>query len=313
MNDSSQIRFLVNNEIDRTKWDSCIERSGNGLIYARSFYLDCFAKSWNALVLNDYKAVMPLPSRKKWGIDYLFQPFITPVLGVFGNDASEEIISRFLDAIPSKYKLWDISLNPSNTVNKKFQKLYRRGNYILSLSSPYNEIRGNYSENILRNISKAARSGCILKKGVDIRDIIHICKDEWPGFTNIEEGIFDSIVDDIDSFKPYLETYGVYHADFGLIASCAFLVDDKRAYYWLVGNRPIAKELGASPLLIDKFIQDHAGGGKILDFEGSDVKTIAEFYQRFGAIAENYTTIYRNRLPFPLNFIKGTPSHYRNL
>ena len=51
----------------------------------------------------------------------------------------------------------------------------------------------------------------------------------------------------------------------------------------------------------------------ILDFEGSDQPTIAEFYQRFGGIPEPYTTIYRQHLPFPLNLIKRTPDFYTKL
>ena len=78
-------------------------------------------KHWDALVMNDYEAVMPLPHRKKLSIHYLYQPFLTPVLGVFGKNISEQLVCNFLEAIPEFFKLWDISLNQSNLIPKKFQ------------------------------------------------------------------------------------------------------------------------------------------------------------------------------------------------
>ncbi|TAL44377.1 MAG: hypothetical protein EPN92_08910 [Chitinophagaceae bacterium] len=313
MNSPQHIQYLHGNDIDRKKWDECVGHAANGLIYAHSFYLDCMAKSWDALVLNDYEAVMPLPHRKKWGIDYLFQPFLTPILGVFGNNISEEFVSDFLNSIPAKYKLWDISLNHFNKISEKFQRQYKRSNYVLSLGESYDKIRNNYSENITRNISKADKAGCVLKKDIDVHEIIDVCRKEWVKFTSIEEGTFENLEEKFAVFKPYTVTYGVYDRENKLLSSCAFLIDSRRAYYWLVGNDPSAKDVGASPMLIDGFIRDFAGKNMLLDFEGSDKRSVAEFYQRFGARPEPFITIYRNRLHFPLNLLKKTPAHYLSL
>ncbi|MEI9956106.1 MAG: hypothetical protein WDM90_07350 [Ferruginibacter sp.] len=43
------------------------------LIYAQSFYLDAMAANWDAIVFNDYEAVMPLTWKKEMG-DYVFVP-----------------------------------------------------------------------------------------------------------------------------------------------------------------------------------------------------------------------------------------------
>lgn len=47
-------------EIDRERWDECIRKSFNGIIYAYSWYLDIVCPSWEALIEGDYKIVMPL-------------------------------------------------------------------------------------------------------------------------------------------------------------------------------------------------------------------------------------------------------------
>ena len=98
--DTSSFVYVENKNIDKVKWDRCIETAGNGLIYANSFYLDAMAKHWDAIVLNDYEAVMPLTWNKKYGIYYLYQPFLCASLGVFGNNLTGEILYSFLNNIP---------------------------------------------------------------------------------------------------------------------------------------------------------------------------------------------------------------------
>ena len=82
------IRYLPYNDIDKKKWDACIAAADNGLVYAGSMYLDAMAQNWDALILDDYKAVMPLTWKKKYSIHYLYQPFFTSCLGVFGKNIS---------------------------------------------------------------------------------------------------------------------------------------------------------------------------------------------------------------------------------
>jgi len=67
MAENGAIQYLTNHEIDKVKWDECINSASNGLIYAYSFYLDHMSKHWDALVLGDYNAVMPLTWNKKYG------------------------------------------------------------------------------------------------------------------------------------------------------------------------------------------------------------------------------------------------------
>ena len=67
------------------------------MVYAFSYYLNSMAKNWDALVLNDYDAVMPLTWNKKYGFYYLYQPFMSASLGVFGNEPDAALLKSFLD------------------------------------------------------------------------------------------------------------------------------------------------------------------------------------------------------------------------
>ena len=149
---SFQISYLPHNEIDFSKWDHCITHASNGLIYGYSYYLNRMAKHWDALVLGDYDAVMPLTWNRKYGIYYLYQPFLAAQLGVFGASINAATVETFLQAIPSRFRYWDFYLNYQNTFPLHNYRLYQRKNLVLNLNKPYQEIFNGYRENIQRNI-----------------------------------------------------------------------------------------------------------------------------------------------------------------
>ena len=301
------IQYLTQQQINKQKWDACIEAADNGLIYAFSFYLDTMSKHWDALVLNDYEAVMPLTWNKKYGIRYLYQPFLTAQSGVFGKKITEEQVDLFIQAIPGSFRFIDISLNSNNASGNLEGVSISRSNYVLDLSKPYETLFQNYRENIRRNIKKALQLGCVIQKGFDAEKVILLAVQQMKSHGNEE-------ADNIERFRKlyqYLHarqmatTYGVFTAQNELLASCVFFFSHNRAYYILVGNHPNGKTTGASHALIDAFIKDHAGKNMLLDFEGSDIRNLAFFYSSFGAVHEIYPAIKINRLPFYLRWMKS--------
>lgn len=300
------IQFVPHKELDFIKWDNCISTAQNGLIYGYSYYLDHMAKQWDALVLNDYEAVMPLTGNKKYGIAYLYQPFLTAQLGVFGQTISGELIEAFLSAIPPKFLYWDFYLNHQNVFPLKNFRLYQRKNYILDLDKPYEELYKNYRENIRRNIRKAEQLGCKPIIDFDVEKVIALAVEQMRSYTK-------ESLDNIKRFRRlynYLHkrnqavSYGILSGKDELIASCIFIFSHNRAYYILVGNHPDGRTIGASHSLIDAFIRDHAEKKMLLDFEGSDIRNLAFFYSSFGATEENYAAIKMNKLPFYLKWLK---------
>lgn len=303
---SIHIQYLTHAEIDKAKWDKCIDGSANGLIYGHSFYLDHMSKHWDALVLNDYEAVMPLTWNKKYGIHYLYQPFLTAQLGLFGNNIFMELLNAFLDAIPKKFRYWDFYLNHQNVFALNNYQLYQRKNYVLDLNSSYERIYSAYRENIQRNIKKANQLGCKAIKDFEAKKVIALAVEQMRTYTkeskeNVER--FRKLYDHLHS-KEQAITYGILSDKEELIASCIFFFSHNRAYYILVGNHPNGRTIGASHALIDAFIKDHAGKNLLLDFEGSDIRNLAFFYSSFGAKEELFAGIKLNRLPFYLKWIK---------
>jgi hypothetical protein len=309
------ISYFTYQQIDKEKWDACVDKASNGLIYAYSFYLDAMAKNWDGLVLsrglpseNDYEAVMPLTWNKKYGIHYLYQPLFTACLGIFGNRLTAETVNEFLKAIPSQFSYWDIYLNHGNFFKLPDFALYERMNYVLSLNESYENLYNNYRDNIKRNIRKGEQLGLIINKNIPVTEVIALAKEQARDFAALDPEDFKKF--DILYRQLYQKEkatiYAVFTKERQLISAAVFLFSHNRAYYIMVGNHPNGKTLGASHALINAFIKDHAGQSMVIDFEGSDIPSLAFFYSSFGAVEEKYSAIRLNRLPFYLKWMKKT-------
>jgi hypothetical protein len=300
------INYLTYHQIDKAKWDACIDQADNGLIYAYSFYLDSMAKNWDALVLNDYEALMPLTWNKKYGIHYLYQPPFTACLGVFGRSVTAEMLQAFLKAVPDKFKYWDIYFNPGNFFNISEFKLYERMNFILKLDTEYDKLLDGYRDNIKRNIRKSEQLQLAIHRDITIDEVIKLSQQQAGSFSSLagtDYLQFEKLFRLLYSNKK-ATTYGVYTKEGMLIASAVFFFSHNRAYYIMVGNHPNGKTLGASHALIDAFIKDHAGENMLLDFEGSDISSLAFFYSSFGATEEKYSAVKLNKLPAAVKWLK---------
>lgn len=305
----SDIRYLERNEIDINKWDRCISNAPNGLIYARSFYLDSMAENWSALVSGDYLYVMPLTWNKKFGIQYLYQPYFTKTLGVFGNNTESFEISSFLNAVPDKFRYWDIDLNESNFVSAENKKLsqYARTNYFLSLQNDYEHISLQYKRLANRMKNKAMENHLQILRGEDPALIIQLYRQDYANrHRKISGSIYEKLVRCSGiAFKNNLsETYVAKSVSGETLAYYMILQDEHFVYSLLGGSTGTGKKLGAFYLLTDAIIRDHAGTKKIFRFEGSDIPGISFFDALFGPEKISYQHLVMNRLPFPIRFFK---------
>lgn len=274
------------------------------MIYGYSYYLDALCDHWDGLVLNDYEAVMPLPWRQKWSIYYLYQPFLVAQLGLFGAHPTPAMLEDFLKSIPKKFRYWDFMMNHQNVWPLPQFELYQRSNFVLNLHTPYEQLYKAYRENIRRNIKKAIGYQCTVQKDFGVDEVIALAQQQPANTaTATDYNRFKNLYHFLHRQKQAI-TYGVYSATQQLLASCVFFFSHRRAYYILVGNHPNGRTLGASHLLIDAFIKDHAGQPLLLDFEGSDIRNLAFFYSSFGAAEEKFAAIKLNRLPWYVKWLK---------
>ncbi|MGC4036559.1 MAG: hypothetical protein QM764_11400 [Chitinophagaceae bacterium] len=298
------INYRPHHQIDKKKWDACIDSASNGLIYAYSFYLDQMAKQWDALVLGDYEIVMPLTCNRKYGFHYLYQPPFVACGGIFGQNINPETEKKFIATIPAKFKLIEVSLNYKNKLSADYS--FMRNNHVLSLNHDYDSMYKDYHENIKRNIKKSQQAGCYHKTNIAIDEIIALNKEQLKGITKISDKDYSNFRElyNLLYSRNQAITYGVYNKTDELMSSSVFFFSHKRAYYILAGNNSAGKTIGASHYLIDRFIYDNSTKDLLLDFEGSDIPSLALFYSGFGASIETYPAIKINRLPWPIKLLK---------
>jgi len=310
MHSPHHIHYLRRQDIDDTKWDACIQSSPNGLIYGRTVFLDNITGGqWDALVWEDYQAVMPLTWRKKLGFFYLYQPFFTAALGVMGQVPEQSTIDGWLKAIPSRFRLWDFHLNETNVISPRANdlplKIITRTNYLLPLYQPYALIREGYSRLAGRMLKKAA--GLSISRVDDPSQVIDLYRDIYrtahPELSNGDYGRLNSCAE-WACRNGHASAWLAHSANGEKMGFYLAFMDQRFVYSMLGGSTPAGKETGAFYLLTDTLIREYAGREKVFRFEGSDIPGIAFFNSQFGPNQVHYPHVMMNRLPFPINLFK---------
>ena len=294
------IQYIQQNDINRSKWDMCIDEAFNGLIYAKSWYLDIVADQWDALVENDYEKVFPLVHRKKWGISYLYQPPFTQQLGLFSKTLlTEESLNEFLRAIPEKFKFAEINLNTFNKVSNKEWTSKDWLTHELDLINSYDHLQKNYSTNLKRNLKKTVNESLTLAKNIKPEEIIALFRENRGKLlTNLdnEDYVRLSRLTYSGIYKGIISTYGVYDQINTLCAAAIFLQSKKKTIFLFSGLNDFGREAGAMAWLIDSFIKENQHKHLTLDFEGSNDPNLARFYKGFGSTEVTYPHLCFNRL-----------------
>jgi len=302
------IAFISHQQIDKQKWDSCIAGSECGRIYAYSWFLDLICPGWNGLVEDDYQAVLPLTWGRKFGISYLYQPFFSQQLGVFSEALPDrDKINAFLAAIPETYRLIDICLNSSNDVTPRQFQVFSNKTHELELTGGHEELFRSYSDNTKRNIKKAVDHNVSVIRENRLDDLIGMFRSNqgkfYPKIKSVHYSRLKSIM--LEGIKREKgKTYLARNVDGSICAGAYFIHSNRRYVFLFSGNIPESRENGAMFLLIDRFIQDHAGEDSLLDFMGSNRESLARFYTGFGAREVRYPGIKQNRLPLVVKWVK---------
>mgnify|MGYP001294538001 CR=1 FL=1 len=298
------IQYLPYEKIDKHRWDECIAHSFNGIIYAYSWYLDTVCPGWSALVENDYERVFPITSRKKFGINYLYQPCFSQQLGVFSkNVLNDNKVEHFLESIPKKFKLIEVNLNTYNKANiSKFNFLANK-TYELDLILSYENLYSNYTENNKRNIKLALRSHLQIIPLDNADALIHIFRTHrgktLTTLKDIDYEILKRIIQ-ISIFKKKAHILGIQTKTGNLCGGAVFIESNNKIIFLFSAVDKEAKTNGAMSFLIDSFIKQNAQRNLTLDFEGSNNRELARFYRGFGSKECIYYQYRKNELPFIL-------------
>lgn len=301
---ATDIKYLQRGEIDVSKWDNCIIRSFNGLIYARSVYLDAMAKNWSGLIFKDYEIVMPLTWNKKYGISYLYQPAFTAQLGIFySSDIDQIIISAFISETKKRFRFCEIHINYAVAVEDGVL----RANYVLNLNKSYDQLASAYKKRLLQNLREADAFDLEYTSSGDLSGTITSFETEYgrkmPGTKKPDYIHFKNLCETLTQYGMIIQRV-VKDASGNLLTCSIFLKDRNRIYNIMSVTFDEGRKKRSHFYLIDQLIREFSGLDLILDLEGSEVPGIAEFYRKFGSVNQPYQFFRYNQIPFPLRFFK---------
>jgi len=296
MTPSYHIHYIKRQAIDLARWNRCIDEAPNGLIYAYSYYLDNMARHWDALILNDYEAVMPLTWNKKWGIKYLYQPPLTPQLGVFSSThISEELITAFLQEINLHFRFAEIFFN----YNNPHPAFKIHCNYILHLDKSYPELSSHYEKDLQKNLKRSSRFHFIYTHTYDLKQALLLhqnqYKDRTPNMRDKDYVNFQKICLQLFQTNEVLLRAALNEEN--ELLSIALLLQKKNRIYLIESTTTDrGRKMQANHFLLDAIIREFSAKNITLDFVGSDIPGIAHFYRNFGSRDQAYSFYRFNNL-----------------
>lgn len=309
MHSSSDIQFLKNDKIDKNKWDECIKEAFNGLIYARTFYLDNIAAGWNALTGRNYEWVLPVTNKRKYGVSYLAQPSFTQQLGVFAKPGADVPYKEIFQYLQQHYKFCDIQLNyatPSALTTLALQ-IEPATNFMLDLSKSYENLAANYHNDLIKNLKRSKRFQPVYRPIADYNQCIGLYKQYYgqrmPYMKERDYKNFSGICSYAEQ-NDMIVCREAVNKDGVLLAATLLLSDEKRLYNLMNTTTEAGRRTGANHFLLDSVIREFAGKKMVFDFEGSDLPGVKSFYENFGAVNQPYFKYNYNRLPWPLRLFK---------
>lgn len=299
------IDFVHRKDIDTRRWDELISQSTAETLYPYSWYLDAAAVNWSALIMDDYRFVMPLVWKKKYGLRFMYQPFYTQQLGVFSREYIDPtVIASMLALLQEKFRFASINFNTKNLVGETGSlTVDDKTNYVLDLRHSYNKLFDSFSTNARRNIKKAYQVNEHVVEDLSCGELVAFKKEN--DVIKRSEKQYQWLVYLLETIKK--NSSGMIYAsrDEGAISAAAFFGFSKsRVIYLVSASSEQGKENRSMFKLVDTFVREHAGTELILDFEGSNIPSVARFFAGFGAKPEIYQGVSFNRLPLFLNKIR---------
>ena len=260
-----------------------------GKVYAMSWYLDAVSPDWSAYVVGDYDVVMPVPLKRKFGLVYALQPQFCQQLGIFSKSWLSKLQARELvGKLPFLYRLCFNSGNADVFNEKKL-----RPNYVLDLSAYYEMLNASFSLQCRRNVKKAKTF---------VQRVATISKDEYLSFLcenagqwmgKVQIPVLTRLIDNAIS-AGCAEFVAVRDVQDNVLAAVFFIRWGGRLYYLSPVSSEKGRECQSMTFLLNDIVERNANSSLLIDFEGSAIESIRNFYEGFGAKDEPYPMLEKN-------------------
>jgi hypothetical protein len=287
------INRIASHHIHVDKWDRTVAADPRGLPYAFSWYLDLVAPHWEALVLDDYAAVMPVVRGKKWNlIPYAYRPYGTQQLGVFSPEIIDnKLLAEFLKEVESITWYSDIYLNEVDFEPQVSRwRTQAQVNLLLPLNRSYQDLYEGYSSQAHRNLKLAAKSNHLLFEhdGPDVLiDLFRRTKGPETRLRDADYGTLRRIMF-AALHRKRGHVWTVYGEGNQLECGVFLLQTPRRLILLFSAVSESGRETAAMTWLLNELFIHFSGMDWTFDFEGTNIPNLARFYRSFGAETRNY-------------------------
>ncbi|WP_153796631.1 hypothetical protein [Foetidibacter luteolus] len=283
--------LLPEHKIDKCRWNTCVEAAAQQNIFMYSWALDALCDNWSGIVFNDYEAVMPVPWRKKAVLKYVYQVPFLPRISLMRTVARFEENGQVAGLLKKNFNFvhsdFDSLMFPPKWLLKQ------RVNYVLPLASSYDAIfRSRYTASCRKNIHKAVSRNCALAKKNNLTEVIALYDSAYGALQTTHSKRDYSAAETFAKAALERNMATLYSVENSVNAETLFasviLHEKQRLYYWLGAPSAAGRNARATYFFIDRLIYENAGKECTLDFEGSDIPSVASFYRQFGPDEERY-------------------------
>lgn len=304
------IEFLTNEQIDKKRWNECIEASVDNKVYAKAFYLDALCPQWSALTNNNYDWVFPITNKKKWTFSYLYQPPFVQQLGLFCKPGSVVPYGEIVSWLKKNFSFWEINWNYRTAIELKDHCVAAKPatNFVLDLSVGYKSIAAKYHNDLIKNLKRSGRSQLQYQKSTNFEKGIALYKTLYKErMQHVKESDYNNFTKACAhaSLNNQLVCREAVDENNELVAVALLINDGERLYNLMNTTTEKGRKIAANHFLLNAIIKEHAGKELKLDFEGSDLPGVKAFYENFGAINQPFYAVKYNDLPWPVRLVKS--------
>ena len=313
------IRHVACQAIDRVQWDALVTQAPNGLIYGLSWYLDIVSPNWEALIKEErgrYVAVLPLPVRRKFGLRYLQRPLFTQQLGLFYLEPPTAADwTQLGDLLRQQFiYITKYEFNVGNAAVAGPASLGLTGalarTYHLSLQPSYPELWASYRPERRRHLRKAQQHALVVEPTTNIDLLVRLYDENIAHrFVRVQGEAYEyRILRTLYSTARQAGMASLWQASSteGEVIAMMLLLNFKQHIIYMVScTTVVGKASGATSVLIDSFLRQHAGQVICFDFESPGIPGMERFYSSFGSVPVTYFTVVSDQMPWPVRQLRA--------
>jgi len=284
------------------RYHALYEEQENPTLYTAPWWLDltCGQDGWDALLIREPSSTsefaIPFCHTRIKGLSAIITPPATQWVQLISKKEDQDNFPHtVLDHFPN-CSIFDLSIKTSkqNVMEGHGYSSMIHYSYVLSHHPVVEKMKAGYNEGLRRNLKQAEKIFEI-QESDDVHTFISLCKSTYAQRSMKSPWWIEEIVPAIIALllKEKKGSLSFVSKSGKAIAAMLTGWDDNTDYYLAGGRLATDEAISAHALLLDRAVTHAQRRGNDLDFEGSMVPGIANFFQSFGAHPIPYTRIRR--------------------